>query len=139
VSPLFVHTLIAPRWNGGTHAERHVREPSAADVEDAIRALNGRDLNDLYLNLDDPTWMGIGGGAGKYLVSVTFKFGTNDERHFVACDRTRTGQPPVDMVVGGQPSDYPAHQIVDLSHALVAARTFVQSGTLSADIEWEAV
>ena len=139
MSASFVHTLIAPRWHGGTYDEREVRQPSWADVEDAIRALNGRDLNDLYLNLGDPAWMGIGGGDGKYLVSATFSRGTNDESHFVAYDRTRADQPPVDIVVGGQLSDYPAHQIVDLSRALAAARAFVESGTRSGGIEWEAV
>ena len=139
MAELFVHTLLAPRWHDGTYDEHQVHEPSWADVEAAIRALNGRDLNDLYLNLDDPTWMGIGGGDGKYLVSATFGLGTGHERHFVACDRTKTASRPTNIVVGGQLSDYPAHQIVDLKIALAAARTFVHNGSLSDDVDWEAV
>jgi hypothetical protein len=134
--PAGIETLRCPRW-GTDRRDEAIEQPSWSDVERAIHRLNGADYNDLYLERpDDSTWMAIGGGDGRYFVMLTTAAQTGEESWSVAClDATEEGTES--LVVGGQPGDYPARQIVAIVTALDAARGYFATGALSPTLHWE--
>ena len=64
--------MVTPRWRPGSRStENVVPIPSQRDVENAVRQLDGNEYNDLYLRTTDgDTFLGIGGGAGRYMVAI---------------------------------------------------------------------
>jgi hypothetical protein len=68
---LQVTELLAPRWSSGGKTETVTVAPSRLQVEQALRNLDGKDFNDLYLNTADAlTFLGVCGGVGRYQVSI---------------------------------------------------------------------
>lgn len=60
----------------------------------------------------------------------------DDEFYDLVGDPTRTGW--TSFVHGGQESDHPSRQIVNVAQAVAAAREFVESGTIDVnDPRWE--
>jgi hypothetical protein len=117
--------------------EEGLRDPSWAEVEEAIRRLDGAEYNDLYL--DRPSQRGslaIGGGAGRYFVMLTLDARTEDESWLVAT-REAAADTTESLVVGGQPGLYPARQVVELNAALAAATDFRLTGDPSESLRWE--
>src|SRR5690242_18335106 len=67
-----IELLTACEWVGPRVERQEHRDPTWELVEDAIRSLNGRERNDLYLCLaasDPETYLCVGGGDGRYIVS----------------------------------------------------------------------
>lgn len=131
-----IQLLTVCEWVGPRVQQVEYREPSWELVEDAIRNLNGRERNDLYLcpAVSDPeTYLCVGGEAGRYLVT-----GSVRGESFP----TVVGGPGGDgaretLVVGGQAGDYPQHWVVDLDTALRAARAFYDSGEFGGGgVQW---
>jgi hypothetical protein len=66
-----VTELVAPRWASGRKTETITPAPSRRQVEQALRHLDGKRLNDLYLKTPDAlTYLSICGGAGRYMVTI---------------------------------------------------------------------
>ena len=127
--------LTTYRWFDRTNASESFDDPSWSAVERAIAALDGGQRNDLYLfpKADDPhTWLCIGGGAGRYLVSGSLA----SERFPTLVDHTRPGDEEVTVTVGGQGGDYPANWVVDLPAALAAAKDFFDASGFEGTTKW---
>ncbi len=76
--------------------------------------------------------MSIGGGAEKYIVTVTF-----DNFNFYILTDSFQSERTETLVVGGQKGNYPFNQCVDLLRCLLAARTFSAEGKLDTLLVWE--
>ena len=133
--PVSLARLTVCEWSGARRSDVVVEHPGWAAVEAAIRALNGTTHNDVYLyptESDTDTYLCVGGGSGRYIVS-----GATSAGEFpTLVDLARTGEPEERIVVGGQPGDYPGHWIVDLDAALKAARAFYDAGAFTGDVQW---
>ncbi len=122
-----IEVLNVCKWVG-PHVEtvEHLN-PSWELVEDAIRDLNGRERNDLYLcpTASDPeTYLCVGGGGGRYVVTGSAR---SESFPTVVSGPGDDGGQEL-LVVGGQAGYYPRHWVVDLETALRAARSFYESG-----------
>jgi hypothetical protein len=135
----FVRLLTAPRWRGAGYTERSKDNPSWEDVEEAVRALDGDERNDVYLEGPGEAMMVIGGGPHHYVISVDVPDDQVGVKHFSAVNPAARPDETIDVVVGGQLSDWPANLIVDLDVALSAARSYYRDGTLAASTQWERV
>jgi hypothetical protein len=104
-----------------------VTRPTLEQVVDAVRRLDNKVFNDLYLEPDGSagdTWLCVGGGAGRYLLSGA----VSDERFPTLVDPARPAEPVEALVVGGQEGSYPGNQVHDLKTALEAVRAFWTTG-----------
>ena len=122
-------------WSGNRMKETTVDAPSWARVEKAIRALNGEGLNDLYLqpeSNESETYLCVGGGAGRYVVSGSIR----NEEFPTLVNETKHELETVTLTVGGQAGDYPANWVVDLPTALAAARDFFEVGSFEGETKW---
>ena len=125
-------------WQGVNKRDTEVDDPAWSDVESAIRALNNRNLNDVYLQpdrTDSETYLCVGGGAGRYIASGA----VNNAAFPTLVDPLRSREPKVILMVGGQPGDYPSNWVVDLQSALRAAKSFYDAGGFSSDVNWVSV
>jgi immunity protein Imm1 of predicted polymorphic toxin system len=139
VSEAFVRELSAPRWRGGGYKDNVTGNPSWNDVEDAIRALNAHDLNDVYLEGPDDARMVIGGGAGRYLISVDVPDSEVVVKHFSPVNAAADSNELIELVVAGSLGEWLATELVDLDLALAAARSYYEDGTLTNAVKWERV
>lgn len=131
-----IEVLRCPCWRAGREDEV-IERPSWSDIEKAIERLDGVDYNDLYLDRpDDATWLAIGGGAGRYFVMLTSAAQTDAESWLVACRDGEHGGTEL-LVVGGQPGNYPARQVVGIESAFLAARDYFATGEPSPALDWE--
>ena len=113
-------------WSGASLDSQVVSNPSLDQVEAAIRRLDNKRFNDLYLQpagADTETWLCVGGGAGQYLLSGAL----GNQRFPTLVDPTRAAEPAVTLRVGGQEGTYPANRVHGLETALEAVRTFWKS------------
>jgi hypothetical protein len=96
--------------------------------------MNGRDLNDVYLDLDGEadTSVTVGGGSGKYIISGSLAA----ESFPTLTDSALPQHPHVSLVVGGQLGEYPACHVVGLEHALEAIRFVAESGSFGPQFCW---
>ena len=130
-----VARLTVSDWSR-TPRDTVVLNPAWSEVETAIRALNGRNLNDVYLRPlhdVDTTFLGVGGGAGRLLVTGAI----NGETFPTLTDAESTDETLVSLVVGGQSGDYPARWLVDTEVAVAAARAFYVHGGFDCGVPWE--
>jgi hypothetical protein len=114
-------------WRGSSLERQIVPNPTLDQVEAAVRRLDNQRFNDLYLEPsgDEPdTWLCIGGGAGRYLLSGALA----NQRFPTLVDPTRAADPAETLVVGGQEGTYPANRVHNLGAALEAVRAFWRSG-----------
>jgi hypothetical protein len=120
-------------WRGSRLVKQVVSDPSMELVEAAVRRLDNARFNDLYLEplREDPeTWLCIGGGAGRYLLSGALAGG----RFPILVDPTRSAEHRQALVIGGQEGTYPANQVHDLDTALAAVRCFWLSGRFESEV-----
>ncbi len=76
--------------------------------------------------------MSIGGGAGKYIVTVTF----DNLNFYILVDLAKSNNMEK-LVVGGQYGNFTALQCVDLLRCLLAVRTFALEGKLDELLTWQ--
>src|SRR5262245_45435344 len=97
-----IDLLIVCEWPLGGKTDHELPHPSWADVERAIRALDGESRNDVYLTPDHSdfgTYLCVGGGSGRYVMNGAVETDTEFPK-LVAAGRPAT--PKVPLVVGGQ-------------------------------------
>ena len=122
------------RWLGATRQDHDVVHPSWNCVEDSIRALNGADLNDLHLypNRTESTWLAVGGGSGGDVVTGADPAG----RFPILVTSKNCHIDSIELMIGGQASDYAAKHVVSLEEAMAAARAFYDAGGFECGVEW---
>jgi G:T/U-mismatch repair DNA glycosylase len=109
--------------------------PSWEAVDAAIRALDNASRNDLYLTphrADPDTYLSIGGGAGRYIVTGSIK----SEQFPTVIDPTKAAEPSEHVVVGGQSGQYAGNRVLDLDTALRAAQAFHATGLFQGQVTW---
>jgi hypothetical protein len=133
-----VHLLTIYVWVGRSANRAEIENPAWLVVERAIRDLNNRDRNDVYLTPDRndlETYLAIGGGDGRYLVTGCVR----NDRFPTLIHTQKVPVPEERLVVGGQEGVYPGNWIVDLEMALQAARVFYEAGTFGVGANWRDV
>lgn len=128
---MFISKFSTENWQGNQNQELLKEARGWAEIEAAIRELDGQRRTLVTLEADGETHMAIGGGAGKYLVYVTF-----DNENFNYLVHSTKLNNAETLVVGGQEGIYPAKWCVDLTTALKAAKSFAEFGTLEKSV-WE--
>jgi hypothetical protein len=127
--------LLICDWSNLRKRDTEIPFPAWTQVEEAIRALDNKNLNDLYLTPQTgslETFLGIGGGAGRYLVT-----GSNAGNSFpTLLDSESTDSALAPLLVGGQLGEYPRHWIVSLDAAVGAARAFYDVGGFDCGVRW---
>jgi Immunity protein Imm1 len=102
-------------------------------VEQALRQLDGRQLNDLYLRTsDDLTFLGICGGAGRYMVTLTDHHDTF-ARLLNPQDSSETEE---DIRCGGQRTPFPRRYLVNFQAALGAAVHYLRTAQAAPELSW---
>jgi Immunity protein Imm1 len=129
---MFVVDMTTEKWIGNKNEGDLIENPSWNQVEKAIRELDGEHQTLVTLGVNEDTYMSIGGGENKYIVTVTF----DNFNFYILIDSTKSEQIEK-LVVGGQKGNYPANQCVDLLRCLLAARTFTELGKLDDLLTWE--
>jgi hypothetical protein len=133
---LAIQLLTVCEWDGPRMESTDIPDPTWEQVEDAIRDLDERSRNDLYLHADASnleTYLAVGGGSGRYLVTGSI----DNERFPTAVNAIEADASRELLVVGGQRGDYPRSWILDLDSALRAARSFFETGEFNGgDVTW---
>ena len=129
---MFISKFSTENWQGN---QNHGSIKEAIDwneIEAAIGELDGHRRTLVTLETGGETHMAIGGGAGKYLVYITF----DNENFSYLIDSTKSGGAEA-LVVGGQEGIYPGKWCVDLTTTLKAARSFAELGSIERSVLWE--
>jgi len=127
--------LTVCEWFDRTRSDTEITKPAWEQVEVAIRRLDNDRWNDVYLypeSSDPETYLCVGGGADRYLVSGSI----GNEVFPTVIDPANSDTKEVPLVVGGQEGLYPANWIVDLTTALRACKAYYELGHLGGDITW---
>ena len=101
-------------------------------VAEAVRALNGDDLNDFYLQGAGEAHLAVAGGPEHFLV-----YATADNEQFLTATREADPAEIVEIVAGGQLGAFPATQMVSVEVADRAARFWLQHGRPDPSLSWE--
>jgi hypothetical protein len=131
-----IESLTICDWANTDQRDHVIQNPSWSDVENAIRSLDNKARNDLYLkplDTSQDTFLGVGGGDGKYIVHGS----EGGERFPTLSGPTGTDERLVPLCVGGQLAEYPARWIVDLDRTLAAVKMFYEAGTFDCGVKWE--
>lgn len=124
-------TMITDDWEGVRANNRVTDDVGWADVEAAIRQLDGRRHTQVVLQLPDHSDIVIGGGSGRYNVCI----GTPDDRFFVLRD-PRNPEGTEELIAGGQLGRYRAEVVVGVEQALRAAQVFFELGLADDTLDW---
>jgi hypothetical protein len=131
-----VDMLIVCQWLGRSCQQTEILNPTWDQVEEAIRRLDNRVTNDLYLqpHREDPeTYLCVGGGQGRYTVSGS----VNNETFPTVLDASKAALPKELLVVGGQSGWYPASMVHDLETALEASFAYFECGGPGGRLNWQ--
>lgn len=129
---MFIAKFSVENWEGDRNKCLIQIVRDWTEIATAIKELDGHRKTLVTLEADSETHMAVGGGAGKYVVYLTFD---NETFHYLV----DLSQPDLDnsLTVGGQEGVYPAKLCVDLDTALKAAETFAEFGTMEKSVIWE--
>lgn len=122
-------------WRGVTAEMIEIVAPPWEAVEEAIRRLDTKRFNDVYLvpkRAEPETYLCIGGGAGRYVVTGSVR----SEQFPTVIDASKEPNAVAHLVVGGQLGAYPANWILDLETTLRAARHFHTTADFSGAVTW---
>lgn len=135
-----IQQLDIPTWEHNKKAGTIVSNPTWDDVESAIRNLDGKSKNTVYLTPDssDPeTFLGIGGGPKKFILTGAVQNETYPTLINSSADMQAA---EIELVVGGQAANFPANWIHELDTTLKAAKYFWQTSEFAGeDLIWEFV
>ena len=118
-------------WRGTARTEQIVPRPPLKTVLAAVRALDGKSRNDIYLypkaGVLSP-YLCVGGGNGRYLLTGVLP----GDRFPTLLDPSRPELPKEALRVGGQEGLYPRNWIHTLDTALRTVEAFWNSGEFEA-------
>lgn len=130
-----VALLSSPKWMTPlTLHDSMVECPNWADIEHAVRELDGSISQEVYLHpeRENPeTWLCIGGGAGKYVIT-----GCIDNKEFPTYVIERECSGSEQLTIGGQPGEFPDNWIVGIDVVLRVAKAFHMAGGFDCGISW---
>jgi Immunity protein Imm1 len=129
---MFISTVSWDEWDRNYNRGDVISVTTWDEVRSKIESLDGRSRTLVTLEGDGEVHMSIGGGAGRYVVYVTFD---NEEFEYLV-DRSRDGSEVESIVVGGQMGDYAGRLCVGLPIVLRAARLFGETGEVERSL-WE--
>lgn len=129
---MYVKEMGVDHWDGVDSHESCLPQPSAADAEKAIRALDSVCRTLVTLVGEAGAHLAIGGGAGRYVVYATY-----DNRSFHNLVGASKEPSSVCLNVGGQMGEFAARHIVSLEAAIQAALAFLETGQLASHLTWE--
>lgn len=120
-------------WEGAARLDEIIEKPDVAAVESAILRLDGDRTTEVCIEANDESCLILGGGAGRY---VGFISRGEEEMHDLVTP-AGSADPCIELCTGGQTGYFAERQLVDLSTALRAARTFAETGELDPSVTWE--
>jgi len=129
---LHITALVVSTWRGSDVAETRL-EGDALSVDAvlaAVRALDGEERNDLYLESAGEAAMVVAGGP-----ELCFVYATYDNEAFLVPESDRDGA-PVELMAGGQVGTFPADTVVDKEVAATLAATWARTGRLDERFRW---
>ena len=118
-------------WTGTARTEQIVPRPPLKTVLAAVRALDGRSRNDVYLYPKAGVlypYLCVGGGNGRYLLTGVLP----GDRFPTLLDPSRPELPKEALRVGGQEGLYPRNWIHTLDTTLRTVESFWNSGDFTA-------
>jgi Immunity protein Imm1 len=131
-----IELLSVCTWSKTDCATANTPQPTWEAVEGAVRALDNGAHNDLYLYPEASvplTYLCIGGGKGRYVVSASLR----GDKFFNVVDPSQPPDGFQSLVVGGQEGDYPTNAVVGLPTALAAARAYYDTGRCEGPVTWQ--
>ena len=161
---MFVSKLYTDKWTGNRNEENCIENRNWQQIKTAICDLDGNTKTLVSLEVDDESYMMIGGGnAGKYIVTATldnevfysllypvdYKIAKLDvdAKHnnlsifyqaLINANNNNVNSPNDEkLIVGGQAGNYSKKICVNLPQCLIAAITFAESGELEPLFSWE--
>jgi hypothetical protein len=146
---MFVSKLYTDNWTGNRNEENFIENPNWQQIKTAICELDGNTKTLVSLEVDDESYMMIGGGnAGKYIVTATLDnevfysllYPVNYEiakSDVYAKNNSVNSDNEPKLIVGGQAGNYAEKVCVNLPQCLIAAITFTESGKLESLFFWE--
>ena len=130
-----ISSLTICHWSDVSRSDEVISDPTWGDIEAAIRLLDNRSRNDIYLRpigAAEDTYLAVGGGAGRYVVS-----GSEEGKRFPTLENLSGSETElVPVCVGGQLGEYCSRYVVSLSAALEAARSFYDAGSFECGVSW---
>lgn len=129
-----VTELVVPRWADSRKTETVTPVPSPQQVEQALRHLDGNQLNDLYLKTSDVlSFLGICGGAGRYMVTIA-----NHHDGFAQLLNTQDPSEAEEHIMcGGQLTRFSRRYLVGPQTALTAAVHYLHTAQPAPALSWE--
>src|SRR5262245_7103226 len=98
--------LIICEWSQDKLKKSTIDSPTWSDVENAVRGLDSDEFNDIYIYSDRKntiSYLCIGGGDVGYIATGNI----NNDRFPTWVDPSKSEEPEVELVVGGQSVYYP--------------------------------
>lgn len=129
---MFISHFSVENWQKTQNQGEINQAHEWAEIENAIKELDGHCKTLVTLETDNETHMSIGGGANKFIVYITF-----DNESFYHLINSSQSDSDETLVVGGQESIYPAKLCVDLNTTIKAAKTFAECGVMEKSVFWE--
>lgn len=123
---------IADEWSGVNSRESTFKDATWADVARLIKRLDACKYSIVNLKIDDDNHLTVGGGNGRFIVTVTL----DGNRFFDLVRAAPTDTSIIRLNVGGQEGEYPADQIVDEDTAVACAMTYLKSSTMDERFTW---
>jgi len=128
-----VYKLVQDRWEGRQAKELVKESPAWEDVQSAVAALDADQFTLVVVEGWGATEMLIGGGGGKYVVSVA----KSPDELFTLVSSCGPSGNPVLLKAGGQTGNYPAEEVVDFERAIQAARWFCEHNEPDPNLVWK--
>lgn len=127
--------LYCDRWEGVYNREEEINNPIWEIVEKSIALLDQKTRTQIVLQLDDMSYISVGGGNGSYLVYIS----TPDENFYnlVTDGHIIDSSIKKELITGGQKGYFPSKNIVSKSLTLRAVETFFVTGEKDKELNWE--
>ncbi|MEV4623892.1 Imm1 family immunity protein [Asanoa sp. NPDC049573] len=124
--------LERDRWRAGRVERLDHADPTPAEIEAAVRALDQHTRTEVVLTGHDDQYLAVEGGNGRYLVQLGSD--VDDDRIVL---RSVDAEPGDEVVVAaGQPRRVARRDVVDLDTALRAVHAFAADGRPDPALTW---
>ncbi|GIF63078.1 hypothetical protein Ais01nite_11130 [Asanoa ishikariensis] len=124
--------LELDRWADGRASSLNRTDPTADEIEAAVRALDQRRHTELVLTGHDGQYLAVEGGAGHYLVHL----GSDEHDDIIALRTPAAERGEVEVVAAGRVRRVDRRSVVDLDTALRAVRAFAIDGRPDSTLYW---
>jgi Immunity protein Imm1 len=133
---MYVTRLDADDWTANSQQDVVTERPELAQIEQALRGLDGERHTLVVLGANETTYMGIGGGTeGHFVVFINY----NDEEFYSLknSDPTISEEESFTLTIGGRRDEYLARQCIGREEMLRAALCFATDGSREPSLSWE--